>query len=179
MVPDGSVTAKKLAPNAVTKSKLKNGSVTSLKIRNGNVRSVDLADGAKPAGGNFDGDIPQEIPLLIDKSKIIGEITLGPPAPGIVIVNTSGYLEFESGRGTALCSITLNESEIDTSNRIRTEIVTEENESIRAIPFAGTRGFDLSDSEEAVVRLVCSREAGGKVAVMDGQLTAIYVPQTY
>jgi hypothetical protein len=125
------------------------------------------------AGGDFAGGNQD---LALGGATIVRSISISAPDSGRVIVNASGYFDFNSAAAvdTARCSITTGTA-LDFSYLILAG--ERSGGSVRYVPFAGTRGFNVN-AGNTTFRLVCD-EFAGDVNVADTNLTGTWVPRSY
>jgi hypothetical protein len=109
-------------------------------------------------------------------NSVVRSVTITAPAAGRVIVNASGYFDFNDAVGldTGRCSITTGLA-VDFSNLIIAGERT--GTAMNWVPFAGTRGFNVG-AGNTTFRLVCN-EFNGNIEVEDTHLTATWVPRSY
>ncbi len=109
-------------------------------------------------------------------NSVVRSVTITAPAAGRVIVNASGYFDFNDAVGldAGRCSITTGLA-VDFSNLIIAGERT--GTAMNWVPFAGTRGFNVGPGN-TTFRLVCN-EFDGDIEVEDTQLTATWVPRSY
>ena len=163
-----SVTNPKIAIGAVTVGKIANGAVTSAKVLNDSLTAADIKD---EAGADFAGG--DQNAALSDTPAVMRSVTITAPAAGVVIVNASGYFNFQSTSGTGRCSIT-------TSVFVDFNAVATANGGPgddQRVPFGTTRGFEV-DAGTTAFNLVCD-EFTGDVRLFDSQMTAMYFPVRY
>jgi hypothetical protein len=126
--------------------------------------------GADFAGGNAHI-------ALSATSVTVKSVNITAPAAGKVIVNASGYFEFNSAAVDAgRCSIVSGSS---TGLDYEYLIITGETNStaMRWVPFASTRGFNVG-AGTTTFRLNCNEHLGD-VYIDDVSINAIWVPSTY
>ena len=126
--------------------------------------------GADYTGGN-------QYLSLSSTGTTVRSVSISAPCSGKVIVNASGFFQFLSASTleTGRCSITTGTS-IDFSYLVYAREPSAN--TMYGIPFAATRGFDVS-SGTTTFRLVCDSASGGDVKLQDSSITAIFVPKTY
>jgi hypothetical protein len=115
---------------------------------------------------------------LTATSVTVKSVNITAPAAGKVIVNVSGYFNFNNSSAVDVgrCSIVSGSStNIDFSHLI---IGSERVDGINQIPFAATRGYSVSMGGSYTFRLNCNRFSGN-VYVDDASINAIWVPNTY
>jgi hypothetical protein len=125
------------------------------------------------AGADFAGG-DQSIELSSD-DQVVRSVSVSAPAAGRVIVNASGVFNLASDAvDVGRCSITTGAAvDLDYLIIARERLA----DSMRFVPFAGTRGFVVSAGTRTF-RLVCD-ELQGTVSIHDANLTAIWVPRAY
>jgi hypothetical protein len=115
----------------------------------------------------------------LDKNQVVvTSVTLDLPGPGVVVVNSGGYVifseEFSSG---VVCSIT---KETDHSQDPLFVAQGDPDTNARRIPLGSTRGFREKEGGPQTYNLVCAATtAKTTVTLRDILLTAIYVPKRY
>jgi len=113
---------------------------------------------------------------LSSADSVVRSISITAPTSGKVIVNASGSVEFGSGlRDSARCTITTGFA-VDTLRGIYAAEETGGSSAVRWMPFAGTRGFNVSPGT-TTFRLVCD-EFAGTVYIVDSHMTAIFTRNT-
>jgi hypothetical protein len=172
LVPSGglainSVTAVHIVPGAVGAAALAPNAVSGENIVDLSITTRDILD--PPAIAFSSGE--QEVTFQLDVDTVIRQVTVTAPRPGRVVVNASGTFEFsDAGVDIARCEIT-------TGTVIGTTHVIEAGDtamnSIKFLPFAGTRGFDVSPGANTF-NLVCDM-VSGSVKLRDSSMTAIFV----
>ncbi len=183
----GCVTMKDLGNYTVSAKKIKKNSVHGGKIQDGSIDTQDLANGAvtaakvannsltssdikNEAGADFaDGDQSLD---LTSNAATARFVTITAPAPGVVIVNASGYFYFNNTAGAGRCSITT-ASTVDFDHLF----IGVGDSSTPFDPFGATRGFTVGSGSNTF-NLVCE-ETNGDVTIVDSSITAIYVPTQY
>ena len=153
----GAVGAAALAPDAVSGNNIVDLSITTR----------DILD---PPGAAFSsGD--QEMAFELDVDTVVRQVTITAPRPGRIIVNASGTFEFASN------SVDIARCEITPGTVLGLTHVIEAGDtaqnSIKFLPFAGTRGFVVSPGQRTF-NLVCDM-VSGSVKLRDSSLTAIFV----
>jgi hypothetical protein len=149
-----------------------NDAVTAAKIKEGAIRPKHLGLGAKPAGAEFSDPVGVNAVLAAD--TVITSVTLNLPGPGVVVVNSGGYAEFDATPSVLRCSIT-------TLSVITIPQVAAEGQNIpnaRRMPIATTRGFRETSGGTKTYNLVC-RTVLGTVELNDVILTAVFAPRRY
>jgi hypothetical protein len=172
LVPSGglainSVTAVHIVPGAVGAAALAPNAVSGENIVDLSITTRDILD--PPAIAFSSGE--QEVTFQLDVDTVIRQVTVTAPRLGRVVVNASGTFEFsDAGVDIARCEIT-------TGTVIGTTHVIEAGDtamnSIKFLPFAGTRGFDVSLGANTF-NLVCDM-VSGSVKLRDSSMTAIFV----
>jgi hypothetical protein len=143
-------------------------------VDSSDITSVTSFDITNEAGGDFSGG--NQSTTLTATDVTVRSVTLVAPSSGKVIVNASGYFDFDdtTGNDVGRCSITTGTS-VDFNYLI---IAGEQTgNSVSYMPFAGTRGFNVS-SGSYTFRLVCD-EFDGNVKAEDTNITAVFVPTEY
>ena len=172
LVPSGglainSVTAVHIVPGAVGAAALAPDAVSGGNIVDLSITTRDILD---PPGAAFSGG-DQELSFPLDDDIVVRQVSITAPRPGRVIVNASGTFEF-SGAGVDIAGC-----EITTGTVLGTTHVIEAGDtaanSIKFLPFAGTRGFDVSPGPNTF-NLVCHM-VSGSVKLRDSSMTAIFV----
>jgi hypothetical protein len=153
----GAVGAAALAPNAVAGHNIVDLSITTRHILD-------------PPGVAFSsGD--QEVEFELDTDTLVRQVTITAPKSGRVIVNASGTFEFSNA------GVDLARCEISTAMVLGVTHVIEAGDtaanSIKFLPFAGTRGFDVAPGPNTF-NLVCDM-VSGSVKLRDSSMTAIFV----
>jgi hypothetical protein len=162
-VPPGSITAIQLASGAVTGTHVLDGSLTL----------ADISDA--PRLVSQEGTLVVMLPHSIDTT--VAQVTVTAPAAGRVLVNTSGA--FVLPNPTALegifCSLTTGAIVIAPISAQANETVM--NSAFNAIPFGGTRVFNVAASSTTTFRLLCRSQSsvGGPASVLSPVLTALFV----
>jgi hypothetical protein len=174
LVPPGGLAANSVAavhilPGAVGASALAPDAVSGNNIVDLSITTRDILDPPGVEFGIIRGD--QEETFELDVDKVVNHVTLTAPRPGRVVVNASGTFEFASNQ------VDIARCEITTSNELGLTHVIEAGDtatnSIKFLPFAGTRGFDVSPGPNRF-NLVCD-VVSGMVKLRDSSLTAIFV----
>jgi hypothetical protein len=133
-----------------------------------NLKAWDIKD---EAGADYH-ILTDQIPLTI-ADKVIRTVTLTAPRPGIVIVNASGYFDFDAGSQIARCAITTG-----TTIGANILVIAENDNLISYLPWASVRAFEVL-AGDFTVRVVCDLFAGSATFVSDTSLVALYVPTRY
>jgi hypothetical protein len=172
LVPSGglainSVTAVHIVPGAVGAAALAPDAVSGHNIVDLSITTRDILD---PPGAAFSsGD--QEVTFQLDEDTVVRQLTITAPRPGRVIVNASGTFEFASDQvDIARCEITTG-TVLGVTHVIEAGDTTQN--SIKFLPFAGTRGFTVAPGVQTF-RLVCDM-ISGSVKLRDSSLTAIFI----
>jgi hypothetical protein len=127
------------------------------------------ATATPPAGADFSQPAP-DVALPQTGSVVVTSVTLRLPGPGVVIVNSAGYVFFNSGAGFG-CSI-----DRRTSFAPGVPEFGGSGDANNSATLAGTRGFREATGGIKTHNLIC---VGGNVTAKDAVLTAIYVPERY
>ncbi len=158
------------AGRACKRLKLSNNCVVSSDVKN--LKAGDIRD---EAGGDFVArGAPSSDPVfdLPSTSTVVLSVEVTAPRPGLVLVNASGTFAFSGGEQQAVCEITTATFLDFTSGTGR--FLAENDDLISAMPFASTRGFEVS-AGTLKVNLVCRADIGTP-GVFAPQMTALYVP---
>ncbi len=181
---DDSVDSSNVVDNSITSADIQNGTLNALDLGPNSVGSSEVASNSVPstdlsneAGADFaDGD---QFLDLTGTDVTARAIAITAPTSGYVIVNASGYFDFNENlttdRDFGRCSITTG-TNIDFDALIpgaEASLTTE----VALMPFAATRGFTVG-AGTTTFRLVCD-QFDGDVAVSDTSITAIFVPTLY
>ncbi|MBN1580409.1 MAG: hypothetical protein JXA89_06875 [Anaerolineae bacterium] len=140
--------------------------------------NADLLDGYHAdelfCTGSFSGGDQEE--QLTTTDKIVRSVVIDAPAPGIVIVNASGFADFNGSDLDAIsCSITP-ETTVDTNYQMLSSDFGATSSTSQLAPFALTRGFDVS-SGTYTYNLVCKLgTASSLVEAQDTNINAIFIP---
>jgi hypothetical protein len=140
---------------------------------NGCVSAQDLAENAQPAGADFTG--PTDINPLPGADTVVASITMNLPGPGMVILNSGGYAEFDDNPSSVTCSIT-KQTSIPSQPRVIAQ--NHDLSNARRMPIATTRGFRETSGGTKTYNLVCVTNVGS-AEVNDVILTAIFAPRRY
>lgn len=166
-VADNSLTASDLATDSVGALEIADNSIDGGEIINNSLSAIELSNeaGADFASGN-------QLLILTAANAVARSVVITAPTAGFVIVNASGYFDFNNTVGTGRCAITTGAT-VDFSHLI----IAEGDASTNFMPFSATRGFVVA-AGSTTFNLVCN-EFAGNVEVGDSSLTAIYVPTRY
>jgi hypothetical protein len=167
-VAPGSITALQIAPAAVGAVHLAPDAVTGATIVDGSITTADLAAPPSVAFVDSTGQ-----PVALASNTLVRTLTMTAPAAGRVIVNAQGYFEGTSlTTDHAACSITTGL----TIDVLRAAVMAEHSpDAMRYVPFALTRGFDVSAGANTF-NVVC-HEYSGEVGVWYTLMTASFTPQ--
>jgi hypothetical protein len=138
---------------------------------NGCVGPSDLAPAAKPAGSDFTDPVNNS---TFTTETVITSVTLNLPGPGVVILNSGGWVVFNDNPSGVVCAIT-------TGTTISGEPqVVAQNHNVanaRRMPIATTRGFRETSGGPKTYNLVCTPQ--GDADLFDVILTATFGPRRY
>ena len=168
----GCVGSRDIGKNAVKTKHIKDSAVSSAKIKDGAVTPDKLAPTAQPAAANFSSSEGVDFPTLSTSDVVTASVTLNLPAPGVVILNSSGFAIFNDNPSGVVCAIT------KTTSTAGEPIVVGQNHNVtnaRRMPIAATRGFVETAAGSQTYNYVCS--AQGDASLSKVILTAVYVPQ--
>ena len=164
----GSITTVELAADSVGASELANNSISSAHVLNGSLTNNDFSDPPRAAFAGGDQTVD-----LTAAAVVVRQVSLTAPATGRVIVNASGYVDFNSAAADHVNCYINDDPVIDSAHHIA---INDDGipASTALMPFAGTRGFTVS-AGPFTAYLVCN-EAAGVTDINDTALTAIFIP---
>jgi len=169
------VTTNKIMTGAVTTSEIATDAVTSVKVQDGAVTEFKLAPSVKPAGVDFVTAASSGVFLAASggADTLVAAVTVTAPAAGFVIVNVTGWFDFNSSAGHARCSVTT-ALFVQSTSALRSRV--EPFATPLFVPMARSRVFPVLGPGSATYNLVCDKQSG-TVDINDIVMTAIYVPQ--
>lgn len=163
------VTSDKIADGAVGAADLGNNAVTTSEVADDSLFAVDLAD---EPGADFDGTAATAV-FLTSAATIYETVTLTAPTAGLVIVNASGWYNFQAGAQIARCSITRG-TFIDGGALA----IAENDDVISWLPWALTRAYEVP-AGSFKINLVCHLFQGSSTRLGATNLNALFVPTRY
>jgi hypothetical protein len=165
-----------IAPASITNIHIANNAVTGANIVDASITTADIVDGARSNFASRPGSV--SLPPFTSPPAVLVSVTINAPTPGKVIVNASGFFEFNSsGSDQAACEITTSATTIDGNFAFRAaEDFSGAGTRMEYVPFSGTRGFNVP-AGPTTFNLLCQRNASGNVGGENAQLTAIYTAQ--
>ncbi len=151
----------------VVRADIKKNAINSSRVKNSSLRAIDLKD----AGGAEFLDGTQRFELT-GGQDVIGTISITAPTAGVVVVIASGNFHLTFASSQTFCSITTGRivsglDAVDVSGHTDVDVV----------PFAGTRGFEVS-AGTSTFNFVCDLFAG-EIIVADMKMTAMFFPLRY
>ncbi len=162
----GCVKSKQLKNNSIKSQDIRNGAVDGSKVADGSLTAVDLGD---EAGVEFVGG-ENALFLSLSVNTVVQSVIVTAPRSGFVIVNASGTFNMFAGAAVQ-CSLT-------TGSVLENDRQFSSNPGNTRTEFFGmTEGF-VVPAGTTTFNLVC-REDQENVAIVNSDMTAIYVPTRY
>jgi hypothetical protein len=161
-VPSGGI-----APASITAIQMANNAVSSTNIVDASITTADLA--APPQAILIGGELTV---TLTPDPQVVRTIVLNAPSAGLVLVNASGFFEFDSTTIDRVgCSISTTTT---VEHTFATYVYEAAANSLAVAPLATTRGFAVSAGSHTY-NLVCYKEAGN-ATVRRASVTGIFIP---
>ena len=145
------------------------GAVANRKIMDGTIMPVKLRT---PTGGAFEHGA--DLSNIVDDTTVVS-LTVTIPGPGVVIINTSGYVRFDGADGQISCSIRNTPDPTSGEPFVRANGSNAGGADARQV-ISATRGFTEGTEGTYTYRFVCDVDTNGIHNFYEPYMTAIYVP---
>ncbi len=146
-----------------------NGVITNKKIKDGAIKAKKLRT---PAGGAY--KLGANAPNIVTDTTVVS-LAVTIPGPGVVIINTSGYVRFDGDNGQLTCAITKVTSPSSADPIVRANGSSLKLADRRQV-ISATRGYTETAAGSYTYRFVCNADTNGVHDIYDPYMTAIYVP---
>jgi len=152
------------------------GCVNSRDIGNGKIKAKDMHRKAKPAGGNYTGEVGSV--TISGSDTVVRSVTLNLPGPGLVVVNSGGHMIAESDGSLLRCAIAQSDSGLTIEQDYYFNIGGNSGFGNARKTVGSTRAFREKKAGEHTYQLKCVR-LFGTARVFHPVLTAVFVPKIY